>query len=106
MRITIRVIVILILILGLAEWAPAQWPLGKMPPTTVEAKPGPNLTVTGRFQVFISPHIKDQTFMLDTDTGRVWIIKKDHSTGNFSWKRIPVDEVDDKVKGKTVTSKP
>ena len=106
MRITMRVIVILIFILSLADLAPAQWPLGKMPPPTVQAKPGPNLTVTGRLQVFISPNIKDQTFMLDTDTGRVWIMKKDHSTGDFSWKRIRVEEVDDKEKGKKVTTKP
>ncbi len=104
MRIAIRVIVILFVTLGLASGAWAQWPLGKMPPTSGQSKPGPNLTVTGRFQVFISPHLKDQTFMLDTDTGRVWIMKKDHSTGDFSWKRIPVEEVDGEKKGKSAST--
>jgi hypothetical protein len=33
--------------------------------------------------------------MLDTDTGRVWIFKKDHSSGDFSLKRVPVQGVED-----------
>lgn len=73
-----------------------QWPLGKDPgeqkfkPT----EPGGTITVTGRFQMFTSPHIKGHTFMLDTETGRLWIMKKDNTTGVFSLQRIPVEQAE------------
>jgi hypothetical protein len=94
MGIIIRSAMLLILSLGLTVSAEAQWPLGKMPTVPAGGKSGPNVTVTGRFQIFVSPQEKDHTFMLDTDTGKIWILKKDHSTGDFSWKRVPVEGVD------------
>jgi len=57
-------------------------------------EPGPTVTVSGRFQIFTSPHEKGDTFMLDTDTGRVWLLKKDKTSGEYSFKRIPVEDVD------------
>ncbi len=85
-----------------AAWA--QWPLGKeLSQTQQKHEPGPNLTATGRFQIFISPHIKGLTFMLDTDTGKVWAIEKDHASGNYSLKRISVEEVDAKVPPKSAS---
>jgi hypothetical protein len=90
---------IMMLSLGTIDIAQAQWPLGRQLSQAAKvAEPGPHVTATGRFQVFISPHVKDQTFMIDTDTGKVWILKKDHTTGDFSLKRVPVEEVDQKAK--------
>jgi hypothetical protein len=90
---------VIVLCVGGIDVARAQWPLGRQLPQIPRAsKSGPHVTGTGRFQVFVSPHLKDQTFMIDTETGKVWIIKKDHSTGDFSLKRVPVQEVDSKAK--------
>jgi hypothetical protein len=52
------------------------------------------LTGAGRFQVFVSPQAKESTFMLDTETGRLWIMKKDHSSGDFSMQKVPVPDLD------------
>ncbi len=82
-------------VLGPAAYGAAQWPLGAdMPKKPTSSEPGLHLTATGRFQIFISPHIKGHTFMLDTDTGRVWTLDKDSTSGNFSLKRVPAEEVD------------
>lgn len=73
----------------------AQWPLGEgVSKMQKELQPSPNLTTSGRFQVFTSPNIKGHTFMLDTDTGRVWIMKKDSASGEFSLNRISVEQVE------------
>jgi hypothetical protein len=86
---------------GAASVCYAQWPLGKdlAQGLAKPTEPGPTITVTGRFQMLTSPNAKGQTFMLDTDTGKVWILKKDHATGEFSLQRIPVDEVDTRKSG-------
>lgn len=92
-----RTVVIGTLCLGAASWVQAQWPLGKeLPQVSAKSEPGPNITVTGRFQIFISPHTKGHTFMLDTDTGKIWVLHKDPTAGDFSLKRVPVEEVDGK----------
>ncbi len=84
-----------VLALASAASAEAQWPLGRETPNAAKSSESAMAgTGCGRFQVFVSPHIKGHTFMLDTDTGRVWIIKKDATTGEFSLQRIPVDEID------------
>ncbi|MCX5872197.1 MAG: hypothetical protein NTY51_03040 [Deltaproteobacteria bacterium] len=82
----------------------AQWPLGKeLPPgSTKTGESGGYLTGSGRFQVFVSPNIKGHTFMLDSETGRVWIFKKDNASGDISIQRIPVDQLNDgQVQGTT-----
>jgi hypothetical protein len=77
---------------GVAE---AQWPLGKdLTGQESKAESGVNVTATGRFQIFVSPQAKGSTFMIDTDTGRVWVLKKDHTSGEFSFHRIQVEQVD------------
>ena len=92
-----RTVVIGTLCLGVTTAVQAQWPLGKeLPQVSQKSEPGPNITVTGRFQIFISPHAKGHTFMLDTDTGKVWVMHKDPTAGDFSLKRVPVEEVDGK----------
>ncbi|MHB8204756.1 MAG: hypothetical protein ACYDHG_13760 [Desulfomonilaceae bacterium] len=75
----------------------AQWPLGKdlSPATAKSVENSGYLTGSGRFQVFVSPNIKGHTFMLDTETGRIWIFKKDNSSGDISLQRIPVDQLHD-----------
>jgi hypothetical protein len=75
----------------------AQWPLGKDSPDSVKSgEDGRALTSGGKFQVFTTPQSRGTTFMLDTDTGRMWIMKKDHASGDFSLRRIPVETVDPK----------
>ncbi len=85
----------------------AQWPLGReasqQPSKTGEA--GATITITGRYQVFVSPNVKGNTFMIDTETGRVWIMKKDHTTGEFSFQRIPVEQVDGQQSGGSAPDK-
>jgi hypothetical protein len=93
---------VLLLLVGTAQ---AQWPLGKdlsvQQGKSTEASP--YVTTTGRFQIFVSPQARDFTFMLDTDTGKVWIMKKDSTTGDFSLQRVPVAEVDAQPTGKSET---
>lgn len=92
-----RTVVIVTLCFGVASWVQAQWPLGKeLQQLPLKSEPGPNITVTGRFQIFVSPYAKGHTFMLDTDTGKVWVMHKDPTAGDFSLKRVPVEEVDGK----------
>jgi hypothetical protein len=98
----VRSAAFLILFLTATVVAQAQWPLGReMPPVGVKSEEhGTNITVTGRFQIFVSPQAKGYTFMLDTDTGKIWILKKDSTTGEFSMQRIAVDQVDGPQTGK------
>ncbi len=94
-----------VILTGLAVSAQAQWPLGKdINQPAPKKEESVQVTATGRFQIFISPNHKGHTFMLDTDTGKIWLMKKDGSSGNFSVDRIPVEEVDKDAKppkGKT-----
>ncbi len=88
-------IVILLAFAGLASFAEAQWPLGKeLTGQETKGESFPNVTGTGRFQIFVSPQAKGNTFMLDTETGRVWIMKKDHTSGEFSLHRVQVEQID------------
>ncbi len=59
---------------------------------------GLRITGFGRFQVFVSPSIKGETFMIDSDTGKVWVFKKDHATGKYSLERLSVEQVDPDAK--------
>ena len=95
MRILIIFAMSCLLTLGWQQGLQAQFPFGvdKIKQSTGESSV-PNITMTGRFQMYVSPNIKNSTFMLDTDTGRVWIVKKDHTSGNYYLKRVPVDEID------------
>jgi hypothetical protein len=103
----IRSAVMVILCLIIADLAHAQWPLGRdvAQQTPKSSEHGDTITLTGRYQVFVSPHVKGHTFMLDTDTGRVWIMKKDSTTGDFSFQRIPVDQIDSQQAGTSVPDK-
>lgn len=93
---------------GMAAGAYAQWPLGRdVPQMGVKAEDSAtHVTATGKFQIFVSPQAKGYTFMLDTDTGRVWILKKDHASGDFFLQRIRVDQVDTEQTQKGGTAKP
>lgn len=42
----------------------------------------------GRFRIFYSPHMRQDTFMLDTETGEVWNLKVDEK-GNEFWSTMP-----------------
>jgi hypothetical protein len=75
--------------------AQAQWPLGKdASQPVVKKEESVHVTATGKFQVFISPNHKGHTFMLDTETGKMWLMKKDSLSGNFTMDRVAVEEVD------------
>lgn len=82
----------LVLMLTPCTWA--QWPLGGEMMRMPKSEPSPTVTVNGRFQIFTSPNEKGETFMIDTDTGKVWILEKDTTSGAFVLKRIRVEEVD------------
>ncbi len=103
----IRFGVILFLNLAMLGLSHAQWPLGRDTAQQIgkSGEPGATVTLSGRYQIFISPNVKGHTFMLDTDTGRVWIMKKDNTTGDFSFQRIPVDQVDSEKKDAQVQDK-
>jgi len=92
---------------GVAAGAYAQWPLGRdVPQMGVKAEDSSiHVTATGKFQIFVSPQAKGYTFMLDTDTGRAWILKKDHASGDFFLQRIRVEQVDAEQTPKGGTSK-
>ena len=94
MRTPVVVAIVCFLVLGWQYGLQAQLPFGVDRSKKTEEPSAPNVTMTGRFQIFVSPHIKSATFMLDTDTGRVWIVKKDHKSGNYLLKRVSVEEVD------------
>lgn len=98
---------ILLVLLYVAVEAHAQWPLGRdVPQLAGKSEEHPaQVTATGRFQIFVSPQAKGYTFMIDTDTGRIWIMKKDHTSGDFSMQRIPVEQVDADRPAKTGTPK-
>jgi hypothetical protein len=97
----VQVCVILALCFGTAISADSQWPLGKeLTQTAQKGGDSPSgITLTGRFQMFVSPNAKGHTFMIDTDTGRLWIMKKDSASGDFSLQRIPVEQVDEHTQG-------
>jgi hypothetical protein len=100
MRFSLPLVAIVLLAMALTGAAEAQWPLNTQN-LPKPKEPGLSATATGRFQIFVSPRIKTATFMIDTDTGRIWIFKKDHSTGDFSLKQVPVENVDADGKGRT-----
>ncbi len=98
MRTVSTIVFVMGVFVSMVACAHAQWPLGKelaQPPH--KAEPSPGVTTTGRFQVFVSPNHKGHTFMLDTDNGKVWMIVKDHTSGELSLRRVPVEEVDGKL---------
>jgi hypothetical protein len=100
------VIVLWLAFAGLAGFAEAQWPLGKeLTGQETKGESLPNVTGTGRFQIFVSPQAKGYTFMLDTDTGRVWIMKKDHTSGEFSLHRVQVEQIDSSFTAKPQSDK-
>jgi hypothetical protein len=115
MKSIIPALALALLLLATIGPAHAQWPLGRdaaQSASTRSEEPHSGITVNGRFQMFVSPHVKGHTFMLDTDTGRVWIMKKDHASGDFSLQRVPVEQVEDpkqppaKDQGRSDTKKP
>lgn len=97
----------LIGISGLGINADGQWPLGReaaqLVKTSEMAQP---LMMTGRYQIVVSPYVKGHTFMIDTETGRMWHMKKDSTTGEFSLQRIPVEHLDVTSVEKSVPAKP
>jgi len=96
MKAAIRSIVLLFPLVFSPLFADAEWPLGRDAPVVSKASEStPNIMFSGRYQVFVSPNIKGHTFMLDTDTGRVWMMKRDDTSGEFSLKRVPVEQVDE-----------
>lgn len=90
-----KMAIVLVALLGTSVVAQAQWPLGKdLSDAASKQEAGVHVTAAGRFQIFISPNQKEHTFMLDTDTGKIWIMTKDNLSGNFTMDRVQVEEVD------------
>jgi len=96
-----RALMVAILVYPVFDFAGAQWPLGREDVHSARPQESrDSIMVSGRFQVFVSPHAKGHTFMIDTETGRVWVLKKDGASGEFSFHRIAVDQVDGEKKEK------
>ncbi len=102
----IRFIAVVITSFVTAGAAQAQWPLGRDAQQGLKlGEPGATITVTGRYQIFVSPNVKGHTFMLDTETGKVWIMKKDNTSGDFSFQRVPVEQIDSPQTGAAIQGK-
>jgi hypothetical protein len=101
MKMGLQACLIVAFCLGTAMSADSQWPLGKelaqTPPRAADSASG--ITLTGRYQMFVSPNAKGHTFMIDTDTGRLWVMRKDPASGDYSLHRIPVEQVDEHKQG-------
>jgi hypothetical protein len=83
----------------------AQWPLGKeLASPEPKTESAPQVTGSGRFQVFVSPQAKGYTFMIDSETGKIWVMKRDHTAGEFSLHRVHVEGIDAQTTGKTEKS--
>ncbi|MGC8603396.1 MAG: hypothetical protein ACP5VS_06900 [Desulfomonilaceae bacterium] len=106
-RLFVMMLLFFVLSISLDLMAFAQWPLGKdLSPVTVKSGESSGyLTGSGRFQVFVSPNIKGHTFMLDTETGKLWIFKKDNTSGDISLQNIPVENLNDSQSHGTVHHK-
>jgi hypothetical protein len=78
--------------------AMAQMPFGAAPGPT-ELSLGKGVPTTGRFQVFVSPNIEGKTFMIDSDTGRIWMVKKNHATGDLYLDMLSVRGIHENEKG-------
>ncbi len=83
-----------LLFFGGAVDCQGQWPLGKeaAQPQTRAAETSVGVTGSGRHQIFVSPNVKGHTFMIDTDTGKIWMFRKDNTSGDFSLQRVPVEQ--------------
>jgi hypothetical protein len=100
-------IVFCLFVLSALETGPAyaQWPLGKeLASPEPKTESSPQVTGSGRFQIFVSPQTKGFTFMIDTETGKIWVMKRDHTAGEFSLQRVHVEEIDAQTAGKTEKS--
>ncbi len=91
-------VILSVLFFSFVPPAQAQWPLMRDGQESKSTDSGGALTSAGRFQVFTTPQAKNSTFMLDTESGKVWIMRKDPSSGDYSLHRIPVDDIDQKSK--------
>jgi hypothetical protein len=105
MKTFLSVVVIGCFVLVTDTSSEAQLPLGRDTPTVLKQESSGTVTVTGRYQIFVSPHVKGHTFMLDTETGRLWILKKDGMSGDFSMERIAVEQVDSQTSPKGTRTK-
>ncbi len=88
------------------------WPLPSLAQMPFSAPAGPSeislgkgVPTTGRFQVFVSPNIEGKTFMIDSDTGKIWVVKKDHSTGELYLQKLTVEDINEKKKDNPETDK-
>jgi hypothetical protein len=64
-----------------------------LPAAGVSAQPTPGREF-GRYQIFFSPHVRADTFLVDTQTGKVWqVVKYSDLEGDPNiW--VPMDRVD------------
>jgi hypothetical protein len=105
MRSFLRSTAVVVFLLVFAAGAHAQWPPGAPEQKREKKEKKVRAMNTGRFQVFVSPNVKGKTFMLDTETGAMWIIKKDHSTGDYDWMKMFVEGISEAKPKKASKSK-
>jgi hypothetical protein len=65
MKPTTLLVVLLLAVIGLVYAQTARAPL----PQPV---PQPTVSNSGRYQIIFSPHLRADTFLVDTQTGKVW----------------------------------
>jgi hypothetical protein len=92
-----RVALSVLVFQAMSGLAIAQMPFGAAPGPT-EVSLGKGVPTTGRFQVFVSPNIEGKTFMIDSDTGRIWLVKKNHATGDLFLEMLKVQGIYEKEK--------
>jgi hypothetical protein len=49
---------------------------------------------SGRYQIVLSPHLRADTFLLDTKTGRVWVMAKFSDVNGEPTAWEPIDRLD------------
>jgi len=63
----------------------------KKPPSP--APPPPRERITERYIIYISPHLREDTYLLDSQTGRVWkqvkTIGDTENIGSTAWEEMP-----------------
>lgn len=63
----------------------------------VARKAPPSAPPTGRYTIVHSPHVQKDTVLLDTATGKTWILVEDTSRDAFFWSPLARKDNDEEV---------
>ena len=66
-------VLLLCSLVGLAQSRPARHQNRiQLPPGYEDATPAPPISPVGRYQIFFNPNVRADTFLVDTEDGRIW----------------------------------